>query len=139
MGGAFHLDWNPGGPYIHGTNGAYWLYYPGRWITAPSAGTTLTPSSVPITPNATNWSPLGTSSGQCWAAGCGNTGWVLSNYTIASAGNYYLEVGVVNWADQNYDSGLALDGITVGGVPVGPTSGTPERVRLCCSAADWRL
>jgi hypothetical protein len=99
---------------------------PAAGLPLPSAGTTLTPNSVPITPNATNWSPLGGSSGSCFAAGCGNTGWVLSNYTIATAGNYYLEVGTVNWADTLYDTGLALDGVTVGGVPVGPTSGTPE-------------
>jgi hypothetical protein len=96
---------------------------PGTGMPAPLA--TLIPSSVPIIPGGPAWSPLGSSSGACYAAGCGYTGWVNSNYTIATAGDYYLEVGVVNWSDQIFDSGLAMDGVTVGGVPVGsPEPGT---------------
>lgn len=102
---------------------------PGTGLPSPSA--TLTPSSVPIIPGGPDWSPLGGSSGSCYLGtgnGCGYTGWVLSNYTIPTTGNYYLEVGVVNWSDQNYDSGLALDGVTVGGVPITPgqPGNTPE-------------
>ena len=37
---------------------------------------------------------------------------------MADAGNYILEFGVVDWSDQGYDSGLAFDGITVGGKPI---------------------
>ena len=96
---------------------------PGTGLPTPTA--TLTPSSVPIIPGGPDWSPLGDSSGDCYAAGCGYTGWVNSNYTIGTAGNYYLEVGVTNWSDTLYDSGLAMDGVTINGVPISP-SPTPE-------------
>ena len=59
-----------------------------------------------------NWSPLGASNGSCWkdnAAGCGYTGWLLSRHDFASSGQYRLELGVVNWGDGAYDSGLAFD------------------------------
>jgi hypothetical protein len=96
---------------------------PGAGMPAPTA--TLTPGAVPIQPG-TTWAPLGpTYSGQCYGPGCGNTGWVNANYTIQNAGNYYLEVGVVNWKDTYYDSGLAMDGVTINGVSINPTS-TPE-------------
>jgi len=39
-------------------------------------------------------------------------------YDIASAGDYVLEFGVVDFIDQIYDSGLAFDGILVGGKPI---------------------
>jgi hypothetical protein len=91
---------------------------PGTGLPPPNA--TLTPSSVPIIPGAPAWSPLGSSSGQCFAAGCGFTGWVDSNYTITTAGNYYLEVGVTNWLDQAFDSGLAMDEV------IAPSSPVPE-------------
>ncbi|MFZ3041495.1 MAG: PEP-CTERM sorting domain-containing protein [Thiobacillus sp.] len=52
-------------------------------------------------------------------------------YEIAAAGNYYLEFGVVNWLDQSYDSGLAFDGILIGGVPIDePDNGIPEPASL---------
>ena len=91
---------------------------PGSGMPAPLA--TLTPGSVPIIPGGPAWSPLGGSSGACYAAGCGYTGWVNSNYVIPTAGNYYLEVGVTNWSDTAFDSGLAMDGVTVGGNPLNP-------------------
>jgi hypothetical protein len=59
-----------------------------------------------------NWSPLGVSNLSCWednAAGCGNTGWLLSRHAFAAGGSYRVEVGVVNWGDTAYDSGLAFD------------------------------
>lgn len=34
-------------------------------------------------------------------------------YEFAAAGNYWLEVGVVNWSDNLYDSGLAFAGTLV--------------------------
>ncbi len=95
---------------------------PGMGLPAPLA--TLTPSSVPIIGGAPTWLPLGSFSGVCYDSGCGYTGWVQSNYTISAAGSYYLQVGVTNWQDEDYDTGLAVDGVTVGGVPVVPT-GTP--------------
>lgn len=100
---------------------------PGDGMPAPNA--TLTPSSVPIIQGMSTWSPLGGSSGACFTGptnGCGYTGWIGSSYTIGTTGNYYLEVGVTNWLDTQFDSGLALDGVTVGGVPITPPSSVPE-------------
>ncbi len=94
---------------------------PGTGLPSPLA--TLSPASVPIIGGAPTWLPLGGSSNTCYAAGCGYTGWVSSTYTIATTGNYYLKVGAVNWSDTNYDSGLAMDGVTIGGVAI--TTGTP--------------
>lgn len=98
---------------------------PGTGMPAPSA--TLNPSTVSIL-SGTTWSPLGSWSGACFASGCGNSGWVDSTYTIATTGDYILVFGTTNWGDQIYDSGMAIDGVTVAGVPVGPppTSTTPE-------------
>ena len=90
---------------------------PGTGLPAPAA--TLTPASVPIISGGPTWAPLAGYSGSCYDVGCGYTGWIKSSYTIPAAGNYYLEVGVVNWDDDLYDSGLAVDGVTVGGVTVG--------------------
>ncbi len=72
-----------------------------------------------------NWSLLGASNGSCWretAEGCGFSGWLNSRVTLAQAGRYQLEVGVVNFGDQAYDSGLAFD---VTGLQA-PTSAVPE-------------
>jgi hypothetical protein len=82
------------------------------------AGVTLVPASTPITPNATTWSPLGSSSGQCWAVGCGNSGWIEADYT-PGAGAYALEFGVVNVNDTAFDTGMAIAGATIGGTPIG--------------------
>jgi hypothetical protein len=105
---------------------------PGTGLPAPAA--TLNPSSVPIQ-SGTTWSPLGADSGNCYNAnngefGCGNTGWINSDYTIAAAGSYYLEVGVTNWTDTFYDSGLAMDGVTVGGVPINSPVPEPSSILL---------
>jgi hypothetical protein len=101
---------------------------PGTGMPLPLA--TLTPPSVPIVGGGPTWSPLGGYSGGCYAAGCGYTGWVNSNFIIPNAGNYYLEAGVVNWSDTAYDSGLAMDGVTVGGVPITAPTTTPEPASL---------
>jgi PEP-CTERM motif-containing protein len=107
---------------------------PGNGMPAPAA--TLTPANVPILLG-TTWSPLGPSSGACFGGegqGCGHSGWVQSNFTVANAGNYVLQFGVTNWSDTLFDSGLAFDGITIGGTPIGqepgpgpgPVTGVPE-------------
>lgn len=59
----------------------------------------------------TNWSPLGGSAGTCWdnSNTCGSTDWLLSEYTIQNTGIYYLELGVMNWGDDLFDSALAID------------------------------
>lgn len=75
-----------------------------------------------------DWSPLGFSNGSCWkdnAEGCGHTGWLESLHTVAATGSYRLEIGVVNWGDEAYDSGLAFD--FVGLQPAAPV---PEPASL---------
>lgn len=89
----------------------------------PAVNATLIPSSVPIQ-SGTAWSPLGSYSGGCYAAGCGNSGWVNADYTIADAGSYYLEIGVTNWGDTAFDTGLAMDGVALNGQQLNST--TPE-------------
>lgn len=91
----------------------------------PVISATIDPATVVIQPG-TTWSALGSSSGTCYNVnGCGHTGWVESTYEIADAGNYYLEFGVVNWSDSAYQTGMAIDGILVGGVPIDPNQ-VPE-------------
>lgn len=117
---------------------------PGSGLPTPVA--TLTPSSVPITPGSGTlcdpvfsgspgcnspaggpvWSELGSWSGECWAYGCGLTGWIQANYTIATAGTYEIAFGVTNTTDTNYDSGLAVDGVVVNGTPVLGPAPVPE-------------
>ena len=92
---------------------------PGFGLPPTTPGVTLVPASTPIIGGGPAWSPLGGSSGACWSAGCGYTGWIAASYLIPTAGSYILEFGVVNWADTAFDSGLAFDGITVAGTPVG--------------------
>jgi PEP-CTERM motif len=84
---------------------------------------------VAIVSNAPDWSPLGGSSGGCFGglgAGCGYTGWVNSEWSFVDSGNYILEFGVINWADQQFDAGMAFDGITVAGKPIDPPPPIPE-------------
>jgi hypothetical protein len=90
----------------------------------PANAATLAPPSVPIIPGGPDWSPLGSYSGACFAAGCGYTDWVGSSYTIATAGNYELEFGVTNWLDTIFDTGLAFDGATIAGTSI--TGAVPE-------------
>ncbi|MGW8392046.1 NF038132 family protein [Pseudoduganella sp. HUAS MS19] len=89
---------------------------PGFDMPAPEA--TLTPFPVAVAPGQTRWAPLGPDSDECYDAGCGATGWVRAQYAIAGAGKYRLEFGVTNWDDEDFDSGLAIDAITVGGEPL---------------------
>jgi hypothetical protein len=98
----------------------------------PTNDSVLTPATTPIIAGAPAWAPLGGSSGTCYNAGCGYTNWIKSTYTIATAGDYKVAYGVVNWSDTAYQSGLAFDGLAVNGVevPVGP--GVPE-------PATWAL
>lgn len=89
---------------------------------------TLTPAvgSIPVHPGGPAWSPLGSSSGTCYAAGCGYTDWVDATYTIADAGNYTLVFGVANANDTAYDSGLAWTGAEIGTTPIGNPGSVPE-------------
>ncbi len=97
---------------------------PGFDMPAPEA--TLDPASVEIIAGAPTWSPLGSDSATCYDSGCGYTGWIKSTYSIADHGNYFLEFGTTNWTDSDYQSGLAFDGITVGGDVVGEPVDVPE-------------
>ncbi len=101
---------------------------PGLGMPLPEA--TLTPGSVEIIANETNWSVLGGDSGKCFAAGCGKTGWVQSNYSIEDSGQFYLEFGVTNWLDSGFDSGLAFDGITIDGIAIEEPKDIPEPTGL---------
>lgn len=83
----------------------------------PAIAATLDPAVVTIQ-SGTTWAPLGTDSGTCFATGCGHAGWVKASYTIASSGSYFLQFGVTNWDDSNYASGMAIDGVTIGNVPI---------------------
>lgn len=48
---------------------------------------------------------------------------MVSSYNLPASGTYVLEFGVVNWNDTSVQSGMAIDGITIGGQPV--ESGEP--------------
>ncbi|MCF7979623.1 MAG: NF038132 family protein [Chromatiaceae bacterium] len=84
----------------------------------PPLNATLNPSATPIIDGATNWSALGSSSGTCWDVGCGNTDWIQASYSIATTRGYFLNFGVTNWNDQEYDSGMAFDGATIAGTSI---------------------
>ena len=106
---------------------------PGLSMPTPTA--TLSPSSVSIIGGAPTWTPLGTDSGSCYATGCGYTGWIGSSYSIAAAGNYFLEFGVTNWNDTLYNSGMAIDGVTVAGQELPGQAGVPEPTTLMLLAS----
>jgi hypothetical protein len=86
----------------------------------PANDSTLTPSTSAIIGGSPAWSPIG---GGCYAAGCGYTGWIKSDYSIADAGLYKVRFGVSNYGDTGYNSGLAFAGLQVGGVGVGGGGG----------------
>ncbi len=106
--------------------------------TSPGAGlpansSTLTPMTSGIIGGGPAWAPLGGYSGQCWAAGCGYTGWIASDYTIPTNGEYFIGFGATNFLDAKYDTGLAIDGVTVNDVAI-PTD-TPEPASLVILAS----
>lgn len=88
----------------------------------PAISATMEPASVGIIPGSPTWQPVGSG---CYAEGCGYTGWIKSTYDILADGDYYLDFGVVNWSDSGYQSGLAIDGILIGGNPI-DASAVPE-------------
>jgi len=85
----------------------------------PGITASLVPSSTPIIGGGPLWSPLGGSSGSCYAAGCGYTGWITATYAIPTAGSYKIQFGVSNYLDTAFDSGLAFDDVSIAGTPVG--------------------
>lgn len=93
----------------------------------PPLTATLTPAATPIVPGAPTWGPLAGDSGSCYSTGCGYTGWIKADYSIPASGSYQLEFGVVNWNDTAYDTGMAFDGATIGGAPIGG-GGSPQQI-----------
>jgi len=85
----------------------------------PGVVATLTPASVPIVPGGVNWTPLLPNNSPCYAAGCGHTGWVQSDYILPSTGSYALRFGVSNWLDTAWQSGLAFAGLAIGNTLIG--------------------
>lgn len=104
----------------------------------PQPAATLVPPSAVIVADATEWAPLGDSSGKCWDVGCGNSGWIESSYLIPQDGTFYLEFGVTNWDDEAYDSGMAFDGVTIAGVPVIPEPETYLMLVAGLALLAWR-
>ena len=115
LGGTFQLVKRPCRASIHCANKSSGSIVPGTGF-PPSSNANS--ASVPIVSGGPVWPELGPWSGSCFATGCGYTGWFQANYVVSTTGNYYLKVGVVNWIDQLYDSELAVDGVTIGGVPI---------------------
>ena len=91
---------------------------PGFGLPGLGAGVSLTPASTAIIANASNFSPLGPSSGTCFSTGCGSTGWIQMSYTFTTAGTYSLGFGVTNALDTAYDSAFAVSGITINDDPI---------------------
>ncbi len=102
---------------------------PGFGMPPISPGVTISPATVTVVAGGPVWSPLDGSSGTCYDTGCGYTGWVEASYDLTETGTYSLLFGTVNWLDAAYQTGLAFDGVTVGGVPVDPNP-TPEPATL---------
>lgn len=119
---------NPGGEAV-----------PGFGLPDIAPGVSLNPSPVDIIAGKTVWSELGGSSGACFGglgAGCGQTGWINSKYSIAAAGNYSFTFGVFNWGDQQFHSGLAIAGLKVGdNVIIDPDGPAP----IPLPAAGWLM
>jgi len=96
----------------------------------PGLGAGVTVGATVINGGAPEWSALGASSGTCFSAGCGYTGWVSATYTIVIDGTYSLGFGVTNFVDTAFDTGLAVAGANIGGTPISP---------IPLPAAGWLL
>lgn len=103
---------------------------PGFGLPGLGAGVTLLPPSTAIIPNASNFSPLGGSSGACYSGGCGSTGWIEMQYVFTTAGSYSLGFGVTNALDTAFDSAFAIAGVTINDVPIGGTVPEPASLAL---------
>ncbi len=109
---------------------------PGNGLPGLGAGVTLNPGTSVMNAGATNFSPLGGDSGQCFAGlgqGCGSTGWIQMNYNFVTAGTYTLKFGVTNALDTAYDSAFAIAGVAINDVPIDPNPGVPEPASLLLS------
>lgn len=108
---------------------------PGNGLPAIASGVTLTPSTSAITGGAPIWTELGSSSGSCFDAGCGYTGWIKSSYIIPTSGTFEFTFGVTNWSDTLFDSGLAISGLSLDGVGLPGPDVSPVPL----PAAAWML
>jgi hypothetical protein len=101
---------------------------PGFGLPGLAPGVAITPSSTPIIRGAPSFSPLGSSSGECFGSvGCGMTGWLRAEYVVPVADTYRLEFNVFNMVGTGYQSALAFDfGSGSGGTPVVTPSVVPE-------------
>lgn len=97
---------------------------PGRDL--PPVVANLSPGVVAINPGAPVWSPLGQSSGDCYNAGCGHTGWVGSTFAVPTEGSYQLRFGAANWLDTAFDSGLAFSGLLLDNATIGDGSSVDD-------------
>jgi hypothetical protein len=109
----------------------------------PPITVTLVPPTTAIIPGGPVWSPLGGSSGSCYGGpgqGCGYTGWITATTTPA-AGTYTIQFGVSNFGDTALDTGLAIAGVTIGGVPIEPGTGAevPEPASLLLLGAGLAM
>jgi hypothetical protein len=78
--------------------------------------------------SAVDWNPIGAGA-TCFLSGgngCGYGNWTTTSFTFSQAGNYQLQMGVRNWGDAIYQSGLAFDYQGYGGVTSG--AGVPSPV-----------
>lgn len=108
---------------------------PGATLPPLAPGASLNPPTSPITlgsgvDGGPVWAELGEDSGSCYAAGCGLTGWIESDFNGEIADTYTLQFGVANTNDDNFASGLAFAGIEVGGQPVTPSVPEPSGLAL---------
>lgn len=106
---------------------------PGNGLPGLGAGVTLTPGTSAVTPGATNFSPLGGSSGACFAGlgqGCGSTGWIEMDYTFTTGGTYSLQFGVTNALDTAFDSAFAISGVAINDVVIDNPNPVPEPASL---------
>lgn len=112
---------------------------PGFGLPPLDAAATLTPSTTEIidgngpgsalgSADGPEWIHLGGSSGGCFdgvGEGCGYTDWIFASLEIPVDGTYQAVFGVVNANDQDFDSGIALAGLTAGGTVIIPSNAIP--------------
>lgn len=106
---------------------------PGFGLPPLGAGASLNPAATPIIAGSVAaggpaFSPLGGSSGDCFAVGCGHTGWIGLDFTFSAAGSGFLGFGVTNVSDTGFDSALAVAGVSINDVPIEPPIEPPMGV-----------